>query len=84
MGDERHKPPPRGGFFILSSSRFVHCAQRPTEGFCYRPNILSSGEEDRLAREVADLPFKPFDFHGYLANRQVGASATATTTTAAP
>ena len=24
-----------------------------------------------LARELAQLPFKPFDFHGYLANRQV-------------
>ena len=35
------------------------------KGFCYRPNILSGGEEDGLAREVADLPFKPFDFHGY-------------------
>jgi alkylated DNA repair dioxygenase AlkB len=41
------------------------------KGFCYRPNILSGGEEDGLAREVADLAFKPFDFHGYLANRQV-------------
>jgi alkylated DNA repair dioxygenase AlkB len=35
------------------------------KGFCYRPNILSGGEEDGLVREVADLPFKPFDFHGY-------------------
>ena len=41
------------------------------EGFCYRPNVLSGDEEDGLARELADLPFKPFDFHGYLANRQV-------------
>lgn len=71
MGDERHKPPPRGAFFILSSSRFLRFAQRPTEGFLYCPNILSGGEEDGLAREVANLPFKPFDFHGYLANRQV-------------
>ena len=41
------------------------------EGFCYRPNVLSGDEEDGLARELADLPFKPFDFHGYLTNRQV-------------
>ena len=41
------------------------------KGFCYRSNILSGGEEDGLSREVADLPFKPFDFHGYLASRQV-------------
>jgi alkylated DNA repair dioxygenase AlkB len=41
------------------------------EGFCYRPNVLSGDEEDGLARELADLPFKPFDFHRYLANRHV-------------
>ena len=41
------------------------------EGFRYCPGILSSEEEEALARELANLPFKPFDFHGYLANRQV-------------
>ena len=41
------------------------------EGLCYRPNVLSGDEEDGLARELADLPFKPFDFHRYLANRHV-------------
>jgi alkylated DNA repair dioxygenase AlkB len=41
------------------------------EGFRYYPGILSPEEEQALARELASLPFKPFDFHGYLANRQV-------------
>jgi alkylated DNA repair dioxygenase AlkB len=41
------------------------------EGFRYCPGILSPEEEQALARELANLPFKPFDFHGYLANRQV-------------
>jgi len=41
------------------------------EGFRYCPGILSPEEEQALARELAKLPFKPFDFHGYLANRQV-------------
>jgi alkylated DNA repair dioxygenase AlkB len=41
------------------------------EGFRYHPDVLSVGEEEALARELAQLPFKPFDFHGYLANRQV-------------
>jgi alkylated DNA repair dioxygenase AlkB len=41
------------------------------EGFRYYPNVLSLEEEEALARELAKLPFKPFDFHGYLANRQV-------------
>jgi alkylated DNA repair dioxygenase AlkB len=41
------------------------------EGFCYRPNVLSPDEEGALVRELANLPFRPFDFHGYLATRQV-------------
>src|SRR5271166_2254300 len=41
------------------------------EGFRYRPDLLSNDEEDALANELAALPFKPFDFHGYRANRQV-------------
>jgi alkylated DNA repair dioxygenase AlkB len=41
------------------------------EGFCYRPNVLSADEEGALVRELANLPFRPFDFHGYLATRQV-------------
>ena len=41
------------------------------QGFRYCPGILSPEEEQALARELAMLPFKPFDFHGYLANRQV-------------
>src|SRR3984885_13095270 len=44
---------------------------RLPEGFRYHPDLLSFEEEDALARELAALPFKPFDFHGYLANRQV-------------
>jgi alkylated DNA repair dioxygenase AlkB len=41
------------------------------EGFRYEPDLLSPDEEEALAGELAALPFKPFDFHGYLANRQV-------------
>ena len=41
------------------------------EGFRYHPDVLSAEEGEGLARELAALPFKPFDFHGYLANRQV-------------
>jgi alkylated DNA repair dioxygenase AlkB len=44
---------------------------RLPEGFRYHPEVLSFEEEEALARELAALPFKPFDFHGYLANRQV-------------
>jgi alkylated DNA repair dioxygenase AlkB len=41
------------------------------EGFRYHAEVLSADEEEALARELGALPFKPFDFHGYLANRQV-------------
>ncbi len=41
------------------------------DGFRYHPDLLSTDEEVVLAGELAALPFKPFDFHGYQANRQV-------------
>jgi alkylated DNA repair dioxygenase AlkB len=41
------------------------------EGFRYHADVLSADEEAGLARELSALPFKPFDFHGYLANRHV-------------
>ena len=41
------------------------------DGFRYHVDVLSPEEEEGLARELGALPFKPFDFHGYLANRQV-------------
>jgi alkylated DNA repair dioxygenase AlkB len=41
------------------------------EGFEYRPDLVSAEEEAALLAELAALPFQPFDFHGYLANRQV-------------
>jgi alkylated DNA repair dioxygenase AlkB len=44
---------------------------RLPEGFRYHPAVLTLEEEDALARELGALPFKPFDFQGFLANRQV-------------
>jgi alkylated DNA repair dioxygenase AlkB len=41
------------------------------EGLQYRPELLTREEEAALAGELAALPFEPFDFHGYKANRQV-------------
>ena len=45
--------------------------KRAPEGFRYRADVLSAEEEEALVRELAALPFKPYDFHGYLANRRV-------------
>jgi alkylated DNA repair dioxygenase AlkB len=41
------------------------------DGFVYRPELVSPAEEAALAGEVARLPFKPFDFHGFLGHRRV-------------
>jgi alkylated DNA repair dioxygenase AlkB len=41
------------------------------EGFRYQPDLITAEEESELARELQNLPFQPFDFHGHLANRRV-------------
>jgi alkylated DNA repair dioxygenase AlkB len=41
------------------------------EGFRYQPNLISAEEESELVRELQNLPFQSFDFHGHLANRRV-------------
>ena len=43
----------------------------PLPGFRYRPDLIDAEEEAALAAEVACLPFKPFEFQGFLANRRV-------------
>ena len=45
--------------------------KRLPEGFRYQAEVLSADEEEALARELSALPFKPFDFQGFLANRRV-------------
>ena len=44
---------------------------RLPEGFRYSADLVTPDQEEGLARELAALPFKPFNFHGYQANRQV-------------
>jgi alkylated DNA repair dioxygenase AlkB len=41
------------------------------EGFSYRPEFLSVREEADLLVQFADLDFRPFDFHGYVAKRRI-------------
>src|SRR3569833_1971621 len=40
-------------------------------GLRYRADLVTPEEEHALALGLATLPFVPFDFHGYLGNRQV-------------
>src|SRR5690348_15959240 len=41
------------------------------EGLSYQPDLIGRDEERELVGHIQGLPFKPFDFHGHLANRQV-------------
>ncbi|MGX8012048.1 alpha-ketoglutarate-dependent dioxygenase AlkB [Mesorhizobium sp. ORM8.1] len=50
---------------LFASSRSV------PEGFRYQPDLITDEEERDLVHHIESLPFKPFDFHGHLANRQV-------------
>jgi len=40
-------------------------------GFRYTADVLSSAEEKDLVGRIEKLPFKPFEFHGYLGNRRI-------------
>jgi alkylated DNA repair dioxygenase AlkB len=40
-------------------------------GFRYMPEVLSPTEEKGLVQRFKALPFKPFEFHGYLGNRRI-------------
>jgi alkylated DNA repair dioxygenase AlkB len=41
------------------------------EGFAYREDAVSAAEEKQFLAAIPALPFKPFEFHGHLANRRV-------------
>ncbi len=41
------------------------------EGFRYAPDAIDAVEEARLVAAFADLPFKEFEFHGFLGKRRV-------------
>jgi len=40
-------------------------------GFRYAPDAIDAAEEERLVAAFADLPFKEFEFHGFLGKRRV-------------
>jgi alkylated DNA repair dioxygenase AlkB len=41
------------------------------QGFKYQPDILSPDEEELLLQRVRELPFRDFEFHGYVGKRRV-------------
>lgn len=40
-------------------------------GFRYAPDVIDAAEESRLVEAFAELPFKEFEFYGYLGKRRV-------------
>lgn len=40
------------------------------EGFRYRPDLISSPEEQSLIERIRELPLKEFEFHGFTARRR--------------
>lgn len=40
-------------------------------GFAYETDFLEPAEEQELARRIAELPFEPFAFHGFLGKRRI-------------
>ena len=41
------------------------------DGFDYQPDVLSADEERQLVASFEQLPFAPFDFHGFLGKRRI-------------
>ena len=57
----------------MKSSQFNLFRREPDlpEGFCYRAELISTAEEQALVQAMKDLPFKEFEFQGYLGKRRV-------------
>ena len=49
----------------------LFAANQWANGFRYIPDVLSIAEEKSLVERFEKLPLKPFEFHGYLANRRI-------------
>lgn len=41
------------------------------EGFQYQPALIGPSDEDALVARIRELPFREFEFHGYLGKRRV-------------
>lgn len=57
--------------FLDSAGDTYEAAPNLPEGFRYRPELISSDDEDRLLACVRELPFRDFEFHGYTGKRRV-------------
>jgi hypothetical protein len=54
----------------MTAIKFARLEELP-EGFLYRDEFLTEGEESELLRIFRGLDFAAYDYHGYLAKRRV-------------
>lgn len=55
---------------MMAAIKFARVDELP-EGFLYRQEFLSEGEEAELLRIFGELDFAAYDYHGYQAKRRV-------------
>jgi alkylated DNA repair dioxygenase AlkB len=63
MSKRRRLPTSQSDLFVIEPA--------VPEGFVYRDNVITVEEEQALIERFSELPFKPFEFHGFLGNRRV-------------
>src|SRR5690242_1750352 len=54
----------------MTQTDLFHLTELP-QGLQYEPDVVSPGDQQQLVRQFEQLPFAPFDFHGFLGNRRV-------------
>jgi alkylated DNA repair dioxygenase AlkB len=62
---------PSGTEMNLSQLNLFEPASGLPDGFRYQPEVLMNREEEQLLGQLQDLPFKEFEFHGFLGKRRV-------------
>ena len=45
--------------------------RQSARGFHYRNDLITSAEEHQLIDEIEHLPFRAFEFHGFIGKRRV-------------
>ena len=58
------------GFFESDNTQRKSQAESP-DGFKYVSNLITKAHEHRLVSNISSLPFREFEFHGYLGKRRV-------------
>src|SRR5688572_25425095 len=49
---------------------FFDAAPQLPPGFKYEPNLISRSDEETLLQNIQALPFKEFEFHGFVGKRR--------------